>query len=185
MTELPEEEQKSLIRKAKLNKKDFDKLYEFYYKKVLAFVRKKVTDPHVAEDLTGDIFEKIIKSIKGFQWQGITLSAWIFRIARNTVIDFYRRSNKRKGNVSFEDYSQNLVSSDVSIETGMLQDEVQAKLYDAIREFNDEDQYLIYYKFFAEMSNKDIAKLMKMSETNTGTKLHRVRKKLRKYIGKI
>jgi RNA polymerase sigma factor (sigma-70 family) len=184
MEELPDKEQKELIKKAKLDRKDFDKIYLHYYKKVLDFVRKRVSDQHTAEDITGDIFEKILKSINDFQWQGITLSAWIFRIARNTVIDHYRKYHNRK-NVSIDDMNDELVSNETMIETGMLEDEMQVKLYNAIREFEEEDQYLIYYKFFAEISNKEIAKLTGMSETNVGTKLHRVRKKLRNVLQKL
>ncbi len=184
MEELSSKEQQALIKKAKLDKNDFGKIYEYYYQKVLDFVKKRVSNQHIAEDLTGDIFEKIFKNFGNFQWQGISLSAWIFRIARNSVIDFYRKNNKNKGNVSVDELKDKLVAPDSTIETGMLEDEMQVRLYNSIREFNDEEQYLIYFKFFAEMSNKEIADQAGMSETNVGTKLHRIRKKLKRIMEK-
>lgn len=180
--ELTKKQQKVIFSKDKITKKDFDTLYEIYYKKVYDFTLKRVSDSHIAEDLTSSIFEKIVKSIDDFQWQGITISAWIFRIARNRIIDYYRKSNKYKGNVSLEEVSNFIESKVQSTMEIMIDDEIQIKLYNAIREFRDEDQYLIYYKYFEGLNNKKIAEMMKMSETNIGTRLHRIRKKLRKYL---
>ena len=66
-----------------------------------------------------------------------------------------------------------------------MEDETQIHLYNAIREFGDEEQHLIYYKFFAEMSNKEIAEQLELSETNVGTRLHRIRKKLKRVMEKV
>lgn len=180
--ELTKKQQKVIFSKGKISKKDFDTLYEIYYKKVYDFTLKRVSDTHVAEDLTSSIFEKIVKSIDDFQWQGITVSAWIFRIARNRIIDYYRKNNKYKGNVSLDDVSNFIESKGQSTMEIMIDGEVQVKLYNAIREFKDDDQYLIYYKYFEGLNNKKIAKMMNMSETNIGTRLHRIRKKLKKYL---
>jgi len=65
-------------------------------------------------------------------------------------------------------------SNDSVIWTG----EVEKGLFESISELSEKDQYLIYYKFFEELSNKQIAKITGYSETNIGTKLHRIRKKL-------
>ena len=58
------------------------------------------------------------------------------------------------------------------------------ELYNAIRDLQEDEQFLVYYKFFEELSNKEIADLLNMSETNVGTKLHRARKKLENIIQK-
>jgi len=180
--EISTEKQIEIFSKEKLSKKDFEYLYQTYYQKVYDFTLRRVSDPHVAEDLTSSIFEKIVKSLNDFQWQGITVSAWIFRIARNMVIDHYRKNNKHKGDVSLDLVSNFIESKSESALEMLIDDEIQIKLYNAIREFRDEDQYLIYYKYFEGLSNKEISDLMQMSETNIGTRLHRIRKKLRQYL---
>ena len=119
--DLTEKQQKKIFSKKKISKKDFDKIYETYYKQVYEFVYKRVSDVHVAEDLTSSIFEKIVKSIDDFQWQGITISAWIFRIARNRVIDYYRKNNKYKGRVSLDKVSNFIESKSPSAQE-MLED---------------------------------------------------------------
>lgn len=170
--------------KENLSVKDFSKIYEIYYSRVFDFILRRVTSREIAEDLTSEIFEKILKTINDFQWQGITVSAWIFRIARNHLIDFYRKNNKHKKDTSLEDLVNYIVSSAPSIESELESDENETTLFNSLRDLTSEEQYLIYYKFYEEMSNKDIAELTGMSETNIGTKLHRIRKKLARHIKK-
>lgn len=182
--ELTEKQQKEIFSRKRLTKKDFDLIYKAYHQKVYDFVLKRVSDRHTAEDLTSAIFEKIVKAIDDFQWQGITVSAWIFRVARNAVIDYYRKSNKDKGRISLDKVSNFIESKGESALEVLEEREDQVMLYNAIREFKDEDQYLIYYKYFEDLNNKKIAELMEMSETNIGTRLHRIRKKLKVLINK-
>lgn len=151
---------------------------------MLAFVHKRVSNEAVAEDLTSEIFEKVLLSIADFQWQGITVTAWIFKIARNHIIDYYRKNEKHKGEKSLEDIVNFVESNVPSVDVEAEADEEEVELYNAIRELDEEDQYLVYYKFFEELSNKEIAQLLHLSETNIGTKLHRTRKKLEKIIQK-
>lgn len=123
-------------------------------------------------------------SLSDFRWQGITVSAWIFKIARNHIIDFYRKNDKHKGEKSLEDVINFVESKIPSVDIEAEADEEEIELYNAMRDLEEDEQYLIYYKFFEEMSNKQIAGIVKMSETNVGTKLHRTRKKLEKIIKK-
>jgi RNA polymerase sigma factor (sigma-70 family) len=170
------------LRKERYSQKDFADLYEIFFKKVQDFLQKKVSNREIAEDLASEVFEKIFKTIDDFQWQGINISAWVFRIARNHLIDYYRKQNKYKNDKSFDEIinlvESTLPSADMEIET----DEENGLLFKAIKELDEDDQYLIYYKFFEEMSNSKIAEITQLTETNIGTKLHRIRKRLGRII---
>ncbi len=179
-----QEQHDALSKQKSFTKKDFDNLYRAYHKRVYEFVLKRVSLKEVAEDLTSEIFEKIYKSVEDFKWQGISISAWIFRIARNRIIDYYRKNAKRKNDSSLYDYTNVIESPLKESEELMIESEEHVALYNSIREFSEQDQYLIYYKFFETFNNKKIAKLMQMSETNVGTRLHRIRKKMAKLIEK-
>ena len=128
--------------------------------------------------MTSEVFEKVLISMPDFKWQGITISAWIFKIARNHIIDYYRKNDKHKGEKSIDDVINFIESKVPSVDIELEADEEEVELYNAIRELDDEEQFLIYYKFFEELSNKKISRLLNISKTNVGTKLHRTRKKL-------
>jgi len=130
------------------------------------------------------VFEKVLISLADFRWQGITVSAWIFKIARNHIIDYYRKNDKYKGDKSLEEVINFVESKIPSVDIEAEADEEEVGLYNALRELDEEEQYLVYYKFFEELSNKQIADIIDLSETNVGTKLHRTRRKLQKIIQK-
>jgi len=132
--------------------------------------------------LTEEIFEKVFKTMGDYQWQGISVSAWIYRIARNHLIDYYRKQNKYKNDKSFDDVVNIVESNLPTAETEIVRDEEDIILYRAIRELDEEDQYLVYYKFFEGMSNSQISQIIGQTETNVGTRLHRIRKKMKKLI---
>lgn len=157
-------------------------IYQIFQGKVLDFLSKKVASREIAEDLTSEVFEKIWRTINDFQWQGINISAWIFRIARNHLIDYYRKQNKFKNDRSLDEIMNIVESTSPSADFVIEREEEDVQLFNAIKELNEDDQYLIYYKFYEEMSNSKIAEVTGMTETNIGTKLHRIRKKLAKII---
>lgn len=182
MIKLTREEQEALAKKEELTAEDYHIIYEAYYDKILYFINMRVKKREDAEDLTSLVFEKVLKKLGDFKWQGVTITTWIYRIARNAVIDFYRKNNDRVKDSSIEEIGNFIESEDKHIESILIDDEEEIKLYRSLRDFKEEDQYLIYYKFFEEMSNQDIAKLTGMSETNVGTRLHRLRSKLKKIL---
>lgn len=182
INKLSEKTIEKILSKEKYNKSDFSNLYTIYEPKIRDFLTKKVSNRETAEDLTSEVFEKVLKTIDDFQWQGISIGAWIFRIARNHLIDHYRKMNKFKNDKSFEEIVNLVESSLPNAEMEVEKDEEDILLYNALKELKQDEQYLIYYKFFEEMSNSKISQITGLSETNIGTKLHRIRKKLAKII---
>lgn len=180
--ELTKEEQMTIVSKEELSNADYELVYTVYYERVFNFINSRVSKRVDAEDLTSHVFERVLKKLPDFQWQGVSIVSWIYRIARNAVIDFYRKNNDRKTDSSIELIGDFLESDEEKIDNIIIESDEQADLFNALREFEDEDQYLIYYKFFEELSNKEIAELTGLSETNVGTKLHRLRAKLKGLI---
>jgi RNA polymerase sigma-70 factor, ECF subfamily len=70
----------------------FDELYSRYSPRVFGYLFQKLNgNAEEAEDLTADVFTRVYEKIDGFQPQGAPLSAWVFRIAHNRLIDSVRR----------------------------------------------------------------------------------------------
>ncbi|MFN2115730.1 MAG: RNA polymerase sigma factor [Anaerolineae bacterium] len=72
----------------------FGRLYQRYIDRVYSFVLFRVRDPQLAEDLTQEVFIQTLRGLESFDWRG-SMAPWILRIARNTVVDHWRRSARR------------------------------------------------------------------------------------------
>jgi RNA polymerase sigma factor (sigma-70 family) len=180
--ELTKEEQKALAEKKSLTPKDYELIFRVYHPRVYNFIRTRITKKEDVEDITSLVFERVLKKLQDFQWQGTTITSWIFRIARNAIIDHYRKFSERAKDPSVEDVGEYVPSTELRLDTQLINGEEESALYNAIREFKQEDQFLIYYKFFEERSNQAISEITGISETNVGTRLHRIRTKLRALI---
>ena len=82
-----------LVRRVRANEPlAFDELYERYSPRVFGYLFQRLNgNAEEAEDLTADVFTRVYEKIDGFQPQGAPLSAWVFRIAHNRLIDAIRR----------------------------------------------------------------------------------------------
>ena len=71
-------------------------LYERFFDRIYRYVSFKSGSGAAAEDITGDVFVKMLESIHSFKWQGHPFSSWLFRIAHNLVVDYFRRAARKK-----------------------------------------------------------------------------------------
>ena len=73
----------------------FAHLYEAYYDQIYRYVSFKCGNRLEAEDLTGEVFLKMLESIGKFRFQGFPFTSWLYRIAHNVVVDNFRRKGRR------------------------------------------------------------------------------------------
>lgn len=171
--------EKKYIEDSRKDKEKFAPLYKHYKEYIKKFFLYRVNTEQNAEELTAQTFEKALKGLDNFQWQGVSFSAWLYKIARNTLIDHYRKNDKRS-EVSSLDQHYSLPSDDKSPEDKieiMFSEDI---LHKVLQELPSREREIIYLKFFDGYTNKLIAELTDLSETNVGTIVHRVLKKLRK-----
>lgn len=83
-------EQEIIEQCKKGNLKEFEKLYDSYFKKIYRFIYYRTGHKETAEDITSQTFIKALEKIQRFDLSRGTFSAWIYCIARNKVIDHYR-----------------------------------------------------------------------------------------------
>lgn len=74
------------------NAEAFGRLYEFYAPVIFRFLYARLNDRLDAEDLTGEVFLRAWQSLPQYKENGVPFIAYLFRVARNALIDFYRRS---------------------------------------------------------------------------------------------
>ena len=71
---------------------DAGELYARYHQRIYRYLYFRTGDPKIAEDLTADVFLKMVQSLDSIHPERTPLNAWLFQVARNMVIDHYRRS---------------------------------------------------------------------------------------------
>ena len=74
----------------------FEQIYEDYFDRIFSYIAARIGNRFDAEDLTEEVFLKALKSIGSFKWQGISIGAWLFRIAHNITVDHLRKMSKRQ-----------------------------------------------------------------------------------------
>ena len=156
----------------------FGRLYEQHLSAVFQYVNYRVGDRAAAEDLTSDIFSKALTGFSRYDPGKAAFSTWIFSIARNTIIDYYRRRDKEQRLQKKEAESRTLLSSD-SPEEELSRSEETRRLYDCLALLKPNERELVSLKFGGEMKNREIARITGLSESNVGTILCRTMRKLR------
>lgn len=160
----------------------FGSLYERYLPRIFQYVSYRVGDKAAAEDLTSDIFNKALDNFTKYDSGKAAFSTWIFSIARNTLIDYYRKKS-REQKLQKEADSDVTVSSTSPEEEASRSEEIQ-KLHECLSILYPKERELISLKFSGEMTNREIARITGLSESNVGTILCRAVRKLRdKFTG--
>jgi len=169
--------EEELVKSAKANKSSFDKLYSHYYPHIKRFIENRVYDQDDAEDITSNAFQKAFVGIDSFKWQGVSFSSWLYRIAHNTLVDYYRTQAKQKNKVSIiDDIHESKFNTPEQDAIEYSQSEFMQKLLHTLPE---RERKIIYKKFFEGNTNKEVAEEFNLTETNISTIVFRVLKKLK------
>ncbi len=157
--------------------KEFDFIFETYYKRIYNYIYYRVYCRFSAEDLTSQVFEKAFRKIETYTQRKSPFEVWLFAIARNVVNDYFREHKKQKF-LSFE-LIHKLVSTKKNPEEIMIKGETKDTLLKALNTLNARDRNIMALKFGAALKNKEIAELLKMTESNVGIIIYRMLKKLK------
>jgi RNA polymerase sigma factor (sigma-70 family) len=155
----------------------FAGLYDEFMPKVFRYIRYRVNDERTTEDLTAAVFEKALVSFARYSSDKAAFSTWIFSIARNTLIDFYR-TDKTRQHESLDEAAE-MPSREASPQEEAEGKAEQECLRGCVAKLSETDQEIIRLKFAAEFNNRQIAKMLGISESNVGVRLFRAIKKLR------
>lgn len=170
----------SAVNEAVSARETFAELYEEFMPKVYRHIHYKVNNTQVAEDLTSAVFEKALVNFSRYSRDIASFSTWIFSITRNVIVDYYRVQGRRQ-TLSLEIVTEvtEAASTDLSPEEELLKREERQRLYACLADLSPEEQEIISLKFGAELNNRQIAKMLGLSESNVGTRLYRAVRKLR------
>lgn len=138
----------------------FGELYDHYAAPVYRFVLLRVGNAHDAEDLMQRVFMKMIEALPRYQSRGTPFGAWVFRIARNAVIDHARtrRSHDPIGEVD----GQLTSSAEQRDPASVVPDRMALEA--ALRTLTRDQRDVIAYRFFAGLTPPEIASVMRKRE---------------------
>jgi RNA polymerase sigma-70 factor (ECF subfamily) len=157
---------------------DWDSVYKSEFPRIYNFFLYKVGDREFAQDLTATTFERAWKLRSRYQTRIASLSTWLFGIARN-VLKEHLRNSKITGQRSEPIFRSEVLPSSVDIEKGIQQQQEKEHLRKILLDLPEREQDLIALKYGAGLTNREIAKIANISESNVGSILHRTVKKIR------
>jgi RNA polymerase sigma factor (sigma-70 family) len=171
----------ALVAQAVAEPAAFAAIYDHYFPRVYNYVRYRVGDAETADDLTAQVFERALVHIGGYRPGRAAFAVWLFAIARNAVSD-HLRARRRRCWLSLETLHDRS-SGDPQPEEVVTRDETRAELLGAVAHLSDRERDLIALKFGAGLTNRRIAELASLSESNVGVILYRAVRRLRVELG--
>ena len=138
----------------------FGRLFDHYHEPVYRYIVSRVHRPSDAEDLTQIVFVKALEALPRYESRGVPFGGWLFRLARNSVIDFVRTSHPHSGLDVVEAHpSRDTAPDEQAIDRQRL-DAVAA----ALETLTDEQREAIALRFFAGLSAREAAEAMGKQE---------------------
>ncbi len=137
-------------------------IYEQNHDRIYRYILARIGKPEDAEDLTAEVFVKMLDKVAGFSWRGITLSAWLFRIAHNAVVDHLRRRNGKAGQaVTLEmDIEDSKYNTSLEVEKALALEEVAL----AVRQLTPAQRDVIQLRFASGLTVAETAQMLNKNE---------------------
>ena len=155
-----------------------DGIYASYREKVLSYLSGKTESPEDAEDLCETVFEQVCRSLPRFEGKA-SLSTWIYRITRYTLIDYYR--TKRP----IEPLTEELAAPD-DLEEDFIHRETLERLAFALKALPPEERDIIVLRYYREKTLTEISRLTGISygmvKVKHKTALEHLRRKMEQEI---
>lgn len=167
-----------LLAKAKAgNSGAFAEIYTLFFKKIYRFIYFRVGHKEIAEDLAEEVFLKAFTKLASIT-SNSSFEGWLYQIARNMVIDYYR---EKKTTVALDEIENTLEYETNLIDVVNLQQQ-QILALKFLKELTAEQQVVVKLKFFEDLTNGEISELLHKSEGAVRVIQHRAITKLSELI---
>jgi len=136
----------------------FGELYQRYAKIVFRFIYANLNDRLDAEDLTEEVFLRAWRSLSKYRQKGVPFLAYLFKIARNVLIDFYRRAGRTGGQMSIEEKQITDFNPDPG-ETAILNIEHQ-EVRNTLTQLREDYRTVLVLRFLSGLSPTETGQVM-------------------------
>ncbi len=144
----------------KYNEAKLASLYEEYYDKITRYAFANIGSRTEAEDLAGEVFLKALKSLKSYKERGIPMQAWLFKIAHNLVIDYFRKAGKHQ-TVPLDTVQVEAAADPVAVAEENFELERVTK---AMEQLTPEQREVVTLRFFGGFTSKEAGSILNKSD---------------------
>jgi len=135
-------------------------LYEEYFDKIARYAYLRIGNRADAEDIAGDVFLKALKSLKSYKERGIPMQAWLYKIAHNLVVDYFRKMNKQNtvtiDNMEIEGGVNPAIIAEKSLEI--------RRLKKAMEQLTHDQREVLGLRFFSGLSSRETSQVLNKSD---------------------
>lgn len=169
--------EQEIIEAAKKDLLHFKKLYNKYYEQIFRYVYQRMDDKDTAHDVTSQVFLKSMNNLNKFKYKGVPFSAWLFRIASNEVVQFYKDKKSERTVQIQTDYIQDIVANESELRREQL-----SIVIEEIAELPAKELELIELRYFEKRPFKEISQILNITESNAKVRIHRIVAKLKQSL---
>lgn len=154
-------------------------VYDNYVNGIFKYFYVRTSSRELSEDLTSKTFEKVLKNFEKYDKEKGAISTWVYTIASNTLIDYYRVNSKKKHVELTENNEPQTNVGNKSMETDVELDIGKKVLTQILSELHPEDQELMHLRYTLEYSYKEVSKKMGIDVNAVGVRMHRITKRIK------
>ncbi len=156
-------------------------IYDTFAPAIYRYVYRHTGHQNTAEEITAETFHRFLLALKHGSGPAEHLSAWLYRVAHNLIVDFYRRQPLQEPEV-LDDVAESLAEPDHGemVEQHMQAEQVRA----ALRQLTPLQQQIITLRYLEELSHAEIARVVERTEGAVKALQHRALDSLRRILEK-
>ena len=165
--------------------KRFNIIYATYYTPILNFIKSRMNDKVVAEDITSETFNSVFKNLENFDETKGNIKAWIYKIAKNKIIDYYR-ANASKATIHSidaetddENSIKDVIAGTLSTDSALVDEETKDSLNAFMKSRLDENEMKLMKMFCDGYTYKEISEDRDINVQNVKNIMHKARLKMR------
>ncbi len=165
-------------RAAKRDRQAVGQLYDLYVDKIYKYIYYKSGRTDEAEDLTAQVFLKAWEAIENYRWEGYPFSTWLYRIAHNMMIDYYR-THRETFPLDTARAKESTVDPFESAERTFSSE----KIREALHHLTNDQQRVITLRFLEGYSTAEVAAIMDKDPDAIRALQHRALRALQPWLG--
>ncbi len=152
-------------------------LYDRYHESIFRYIWSRVSDQYLAEDLTGDVFIRMVTNLPRYRFTGTPFQAWLYRIARNLVIDTHRKASSHP-EIPLEYVANN--SAGEYDPAQIVEDQIFVEYVQSVlRELKPHKQDVLILRFIVGLSLKEVASILGRTVGSIKVTQHRALNEIR------